>query len=59
MVQKSGKSNPLMNEGAGGADVPQALFYLKAIKYYEGFSDIFCVGQMKEYNRLYTERGKR
>jgi hypothetical protein len=27
MVQKSGKSNPLMNEGAGGADVPQALFY--------------------------------
>ena len=27
MKQKSGKSNPLMNEGAGGADVPQALFY--------------------------------
>jgi len=27
MVQKSGKSNPLMNEGAGGTDVPQALFY--------------------------------
>lgn len=22
-------------------------------------SDIFCVGQMKEYNRLYKKRGKR
>ena len=29
MKKRGTKSNPLMNEGAGGADVPQALFYLK------------------------------
>ena len=29
------------------------------VKEMRDFSDIFCVGQMKEYNRLYTERGKR
>ena len=27
MKKRGTKSNPLMNEGAGGADVPQALFY--------------------------------
>ena len=28
MKKRGTKSNPLMNEGAGGAEVPQALFYL-------------------------------
>ena len=32
MKKRGTKSNPLMNEGAGGAEVPKALFYFFSIK---------------------------